>query len=46
MSHCKFVRKLVEQFVANFREAAFSKPGRPSVLDKDEGLNGNLHILR
>lgn len=46
MPHFMFVRKLVAQLVGNFRGGADSKPGRPSTSDKDERLNGKLHILR
>uniref|UniRef100_A0A0N5C179 DDE_Tnp_1_7 domain-containing protein n=1 Tax=Strongyloides papillosus TaxID=174720 RepID=A0A0N5C179_STREA len=46
MSHFMFVRKLVEQLVGDFRDGASSKPGRPSTSDKEERLNGKLHILR
>ncbi|CAK9832783.1 PiggyBac transposable element-derived protein 4 [Anthophora retusa] len=46
MSHFMFVRKLVEQLVGDFRNGASSKSGRPSSSDKEERLNGKLHILR
>ncbi|CAD1468351.1 unnamed protein product [Heterotrigona itama] len=45
MSHCMFVRKLVEQLVGDFRDGASSKLRRPSASDKEERLNGKLHIL-
>ena len=46
MSHFMFVQKLVDQLVGDFRDGASSKPGRPSTSDKEERLNGKLHILR
>ena len=36
----------MEQLVGDFRDGTSSKPGRPSVSDKEERLNGKLHILR
>lgn len=46
MSRFMFVRKLVEQLVGDFRDGASSKPGRQSTSDKEERINGKLHILR
>nr|XP_012150918.1 PREDICTED: piggyBac transposable element-derived protein 4-like [Megachile rotundata] len=46
MPHFMFVRKLVAQLVGDFRDGADSKPGRPSTSDKNDRLNGKLHILR
>ena len=40
------VRKLMEQLVGDFRDGTSSKSGRPSSSDKEERLNGKLHILR
>lgn len=37
---------LVARLVDNFHDAAQSKPGRPLTFDKEERLNGKLHILR
>lgn len=45
MTHLTFVRKLVDQLVGNFRDGCTSR-GRPSTSDKEERLNGKLHILR
>ena len=36
----------MEQLVGDFRDGTSSKPGRPSVSDKEERLNGKLHIFR
>ncbi|XP_053977063.1 piggyBac transposable element-derived protein 4-like [Hylaeus volcanicus] len=45
MAHLIFLRKLVDQLVGSFRDGCTSR-GRPSTSDKEERLNGKLHILR
>lgn len=45
MTHLKFVRELVDGLTANYRQRS-KIPGRPSMSDKEERLNGKLHILR
>lgn len=46
MSHLKFVRRLVDQLVGDFRDGAAISRGKPSTSDREERLNGKLHIIR
>ncbi|KAL2735720.1 piggyBac transposable element-derived protein 4-like [Vespula squamosa] len=46
ITHFMFVQFSVAQLISDFRDGTESKPGKPSTSDKEERLNGKLHILR
>ena len=45
INHLKFVREIVDGLTQNYREGSKTH-GRPSTTDKEERLNGKLHIMR
>lgn len=45
ITHLKFIRELVNELTGYYRQGS-KIPGRPSTADKEERLNGKLHILR
>ncbi|TBU20030.1 transposase IS4 [Hamiltosporidium tvaerminnensis] len=45
INHLKFIREIVDGLTQNYREG-YKTHGRPSITDKEELLNGKLHIMR